>query len=77
LLQVTEADDGFRLRVAIPLERDADVDLARVDDDLAITVDGFRRLIALPEPLRPCRITGAESDADGLVVSLAGNRGPG
>ncbi|HEY3710131.1 MAG TPA: ArsA family ATPase [Amycolatopsis sp.] len=77
LLQVSPSEDGFRLRVAIPLERDADVDLARVDDDLAITVDGFRRLIALPEPLRPCRITGAESDADGLVVSLAGNRGPG
>ncbi|MET7994261.1 ArsA family ATPase [Amycolatopsis sp. NPDC005232] len=75
LLQVTPEADGFRLRVAIPLLREADVDLARVDDDLAITVDGFRRLIALPETLRPCRITGAESDAGGLVISLAGNRG--
>ncbi|MFD9891104.1 ArsA family ATPase [Amycolatopsis sp. NPDC059027] len=75
LLKVVEDGDGYRLRVAIPLRRDAEVDLARVDDDLAITVDGFRRLIALPETLRPCRITGAESDADGLVVSLAaGNR---
>ena len=75
LLRVTEVPDGYTLRVAIPLGRDAEVDLARVDDDLAITVDGFRRLIALPESLRPCRITGAESDADGLVVHLAGNRG--
>lgn len=75
LLRVRPAPDGYTLRVAIPLGRDAEVDLARVDDDLAITVDGFRRLIALPESLRPCRITGAESDADGLVVSLAGNRG--
>ncbi|MGW4488096.1 ArsA family ATPase [Amycolatopsis sp. NPDC004368] len=75
LLQVTPSDDGFRLRVAIPLQRESDVDLARVDDDLAITVDGFRRLIALPETLRPCGITGAESDANGLVISLAGNRG--
>ncbi|MFI5612284.1 ArsA family ATPase [Amycolatopsis sp. NPDC051903] len=75
LLQVTPAGDGFQLRVAIPLQREADVDLARVDDDLAITVDGFRRLIALPETLRPCRITGAESDGGGLVISLAGNRG--
>ncbi|MFD9959011.1 ArsA family ATPase [Amycolatopsis sp. NPDC058986] len=75
LLKVVEDGGGYRLRVAIPLRRDAEVDLARVDDDLAITVDGFRRLIALPETLRPCRITGAESDADGLVVSLAaGNR---
>ncbi|MGK3203975.1 ArsA family ATPase [Amycolatopsis sp. MEPSY49] len=77
LLRVRPAPDGYTLRIAIPLSRDAEVDLARVDDDLAITVDGFRRLIALPESLRPCRITGAESDADGLVVSLAGNRGRG
>lgn len=77
LLRVRPAPEGYTLRIAIPLGRDAEVDLARVDDDLAITVDGFRRLIALPESLRPCRITGAESDADGLVVSLAGNRGRG
>ncbi|MEV6875083.1 ArsA family ATPase [Amycolatopsis sp. NPDC051128] len=77
LLRVRPAPDGYTLRIAIPLGRDAEVDLARVDDDLAITVDGFRRLIALPESLRPCRITGAESDADGLLVSLAGNRGRG
>jgi len=77
LLQVSESDGGYELRVAVPLHRDSEVDLARVDDDLAVTVDGFRRLIALPEMLRPCRITGAESDAHGLVVSLAGNRGPG
>ena len=77
LLRVRPAPDGYTLRVAIPLARDAEVDLARVDDDLAITVDGFRRLVALPESLRPCRITGAESDAEGLVVRLAGNRGLG
>ncbi len=77
LLRVRPASGGYTLRVAVPLARDAEVDLARVDDDLAITVDGFRRLIALPEPLRPCRITGAESDADGLVVHLVGNRGRG
>ncbi|NIH79447.1 ArsA family ATPase [Amycolatopsis viridis] len=71
LLQVTEVDGGYRLRLALPLNRDARLDLARVDDDLAVTVDGFRRLVALPEALRPCRITGAESGADGLVVWLA------
>ncbi|HJQ48627.1 MAG TPA: ArsA family ATPase [Amycolatopsis sp.] len=70
LLEVSEVDGGFRLRVAMPLLRDADVELARVDDDLAITVDGFRWLVALPEALRPCRVTGAESDVRGLVVSL-------
>jgi arsenite/tail-anchored protein-transporting ATPase len=70
LLHVSEADGGYRLRVALPLGPEAQVELARVDDDLAITVDGFRRLIALPEALRSCHITGAESDMQGLVVSL-------
>jgi arsenite-transporting ATPase len=75
LLQVSEVDGGYRLRVALPLTRDTTLDLARVDDDLAITVDGFRRLIALPELLRPCRITGAESDSQGVLVSLTGGDG--
>ncbi|MCR3718507.1 MULTISPECIES: ArsA family ATPase [Prauserella salsuginis group] len=72
LLQMFEAGDGYRLRVAVPLARDSVVDLARVDDDLAITVDGVRRLIALPEPLRACRITDAESDPRGVLVHLEG-----
>lgn len=70
LLQVSEVEDGYELRIALPLTRDADVDLARVDDDLAVTVDGVRRLVALPEALRGCRIHDAESDARGLVVHL-------
>ncbi len=72
LLQVTGSEGGgHRLRVALPLAADAEVELARIDDDLAITVDGFRRLIALPMLLRSCVITGAESDTEGLVVILA------
>jgi arsenite-transporting ATPase len=71
LLQVSESDGGYRLRIALPLGRDTPLDLARVDDDLAITVDGFRRLIALPALLRSCEILHAESDAEGLLVSLA------
>ncbi|WP_216216364.1 ArsA family ATPase [Amycolatopsis aidingensis] len=75
LLRMSEVDDGYRLRVALPLGRDAAVDLARVEDDLAITVDGFRRLVALPELLRPCRVTGAEADAQGLLVSFVRESG--
>ncbi|MGA6166606.1 ArsA family ATPase [Amycolatopsis magusensis] len=73
LLSVADSstvDGGHELRVGVPLSRSAKVDLARVGDDLAITVDGFRRVIALPELLRPCRITGAEADSAGLVVQL-------
>jgi arsenite-transporting ATPase len=75
LLKVSEVDGGFQLRVALPLGRDTPLGLARVDDDLAITVDGFRRLIALPELLRSCAISGAESDAEGLLVSLTKSGG--
>ena len=39
----------MQLRIAIPLKDS--VRLARIDD-LAITVDGFRRLVARPEVLR-------------------------
>jgi arsenite-transporting ATPase len=71
LLQVSEVDGGYQLRVALPLGDDSTVSLARVDDDLAVTVDGFRRLVTLPELLRRCGVTGAESDAAGVVVHLA------
>lgn len=70
LLQASEADGGCSLRIAVPLGRDAAVGLARVDDDLAVTIDGDRRLVALPDSLRSCRVTGAESDAHGLIVHL-------
>lgn len=74
LLAVSEVDAGYQLRVSMPLGRDAGVELARVDDDLAITVDGFRRLVALPERLRSYRVTGAESGPGGLVVSFTGEQ---
>ena len=70
LLETAETEAGVQLRIAIPLAKDSDVRLARIDDDLAITVDGFRRLVALPEPLRGYTLTGAESDARGLLVHL-------
>lgn len=70
LLRTTEVEAGVQLRVVLPLTRESTVQLARVDDDLAITVDGFRRLVALPEALRPYTLTGAESDARGLLVHL-------
>lgn len=71
LLQVTEHDDGYRLRIALPVTPDTDVDLARVDDDLAITVDGYRRLVALPTLLATFTVTGADCDSGGLVVHLS------
>lgn len=70
LMRVSETSGGYELRVAIPLEPAAAIGLARVDDELAVTVNGFRRLIGLPTALRSCRVTDAEADAGGLLVHL-------
>lgn len=74
LLTVESSGTGlaaeYALRIAVPLADDADVDLARVGDELALTVDGRRRLIALPSVLRRCRVTGADVDAGGVRVAF-------
>jgi arsenite-transporting ATPase len=68
LLRLRPAGDGYRLTVSVPLTPTSDVDLARVGDELAITVDGFRRLVALPPVLSSCAVIDAEAGPDGLVV---------
>ncbi|WP_024874613.1 ArsA family ATPase [Saccharomonospora piscinae] len=70
LVETSEVAGGVGLRLVLPLAKDSSVQLARVDDDLAVTVDGFRRLVALPESLRRYTLTGAESDARGLLLHL-------
>jgi arsenite/tail-anchored protein-transporting ATPase len=70
LLTVRPTETGYQLRVSFPLDADADLALARVDDELAITVDGRRRLVALPAELRRCEVTGAEIVEGGLLVDF-------
>jgi arsenite-transporting ATPase len=72
LLTVSSSGRGleaeYELRIAVPLDAHADVDLARVADELSLTVDGRRRLIALPAVLRRCQVTGADVDDKGVAV---------
>ena len=72
LLSVTgggrDLDSAFQLRISVPLTAAADIDLARVDDELALTIDGRRRLIGLPAALRRCSVTGADVDERGVLV---------
>ncbi|SDC48781.1 ArsA family ATPase [Actinokineospora iranica] len=68
LLSVTEDGDDYLLAIALPLPDGSDPDLARVGDDLAVTVDGTRRLVALPLMLRRHTVTDAEADSAGLLL---------
>jgi arsenite-transporting ATPase len=59
LFAVERGDDGFVLRLQLPLADRDDLDLGRRGDDLVITVAGRRRVLALPSALRRCQVTGA------------------
>ena len=64
----TELDSEFALDLHVSGIGEADVDLARVGDELAVTVDGRRRSVSLPPVLRRCEVTGADLDHDLLSV---------
>lgn len=66
-------DAEYTLYLALPLSAAADLQVARVGDELAITVDGRRRLIALPSVLRRCTVTSAVAGDDGLTVGFRPN----
>ena len=68
LLRVEPGPGGYRLAVALPISDSTVLDLARIGDDLAVTVDGERRIIALPAMLRRYPVIGADADTDGIVV---------
>ena len=51
-----------------PGPRTAPLDLARVDDELAVTAGGTRRMVALPSVLRRCTVTAARLEGDDLCV---------
>ncbi|NUT95282.1 MAG: ArsA family ATPase [Saccharothrix sp.] len=67
LVDVVRVGDEYELRLAVAVG-DSDLDLVRVGDDLAVTVDGRRKLVALPSLLRRCVVVGAELDDTGLAV---------
>jgi arsenite-transporting ATPase len=69
-LRPFDGGTGYRLKIAVPLTKESEVDVARVGNDLAVTVDGLRRMIELPAVLRSCVVVDAEVDGDGLVLSF-------
>ena len=62
------ADSEFELVLRLPGAAGAPLELTRVDDDLAVTAGGTRRIVALPSVLRRCTVTGARLAGDDLCV---------
>jgi arsenite/tail-anchored protein-transporting ATPase len=58
-VQVERSGDEFVLSLALPLALREGTDLARVGDDLVVTVGSHRRVLALPSALRRCSVAGA------------------
>ena len=58
-VQVDRSGEEFVLSLALPLATRDAVDLARVADDLVVTVGSHRRVLALPSALRRCTVAGA------------------
>jgi arsenite-transporting ATPase len=67
---IDRTEEGFTLRVPIPLARRGDLDLGRRGDDLIITVDGYRRVLPLPSVLRRCEVGTAALREGALTVSF-------
>jgi arsenite/tail-anchored protein-transporting ATPase len=66
----TSLDSAFELVLRLPGVAGGPVDLVRLDDDLAVTTGGTRRMIALPSVLRRCTVTGANVAGDELCVAF-------
>ncbi|MEX2289777.1 MAG: ArsA family ATPase [Mycobacteriales bacterium] len=68
LLDVRRSAEGFELSLALPLARRENLEVTRSGDELAVTVGGHRRVLALPSALRRCTIAGAVLTGGRLVV---------
>ncbi|HLU59058.1 MAG TPA: TRC40/GET3/ArsA family transport-energizing ATPase [Pseudonocardia sp.] len=66
----TSLDSAFELVLRLPGVASGPVELVRLDDDLAVTTGGTRRMIALPPVLRRCEVTGAQVAGDELSVAF-------
>jgi len=65
-----EGSEEYTLRIGLPVHEDAELGLSRIGDELAVTVDGRRRMVALPPVLKRCAVTSAVAGDDGLRVGF-------
>jgi arsenite-transporting ATPase len=67
-VEVRRVDTEVHIRVSLPFAERPAIDLARHGDELVVTVDSYRRLLALPAALRTARVLGAGMQNGVLVV---------
>jgi arsenite/tail-anchored protein-transporting ATPase len=63
-------DSQFELVLRLPGAAGAPLELARVEDELAVTAGGSRRMVALPAVLQRCAVTAARLRGDDLCVQF-------
>ena len=68
--RVERTGNGYAMSFGLPFAERGDVDLARIGDELVVTVGAHRRLVALPAALRRCDVREARLRDDRLVVSF-------
>lgn len=65
-----DGSEEYTLTIGLPVHEGAELGLSRIGDELAVTVDGRRRMVALPPVLRRCVVTTAVAGDDGLRVGF-------
>lgn len=70
-LEVVRTEKGYELRLDLPFADKDDLDLGRREDELLISVGGYRRAMVLPDSLRRRVVTGAKLRDGRLHVSFA------
>ncbi|WP_261555614.1 ArsA family ATPase [Frankia tisae] len=68
--RVERTENGYALSFGLPFVDSSQIDLARLGDDLIVTVGAFRRAVPLPAALRRCDVSAARLRGDRLVVSF-------
>ena len=63
--------DDFLVRIPLPGVDRSHLDVVKIDDQLAITVGGRRRSLALPRRIAPLSLVGARVEGASLVVRFA------
>jgi arsenite-transporting ATPase len=74
MVRVDRSGEGFTLSLPLPFADRAHTDLARKGDELLLTVDSHRRVLALPAALRRCEVTAAQLHDGRLTVRFAPKR---